>query len=240
MIEYNKSKPLISIHVPKCGGSSFRDILRKWYGWRVFFHYYDEQFKMMPRQLIIDKGLFGIKLKNICIHGHFSKLRGMGIKVYYPEVKQFITILRDPYEIALSYYFYLHKRKKDGKLFNQSIATLTTLGLKDYISGYKSFTFNHFPVDITFDNYKDVINQNFIYIGITEDYQFTVNAIAEKLGFEAVVAKHENKSVRFEELSNKYREMFIEANQLEYEVYNYVKSNYKSKWINQSADLAKP
>ncbi len=55
----------------------------------------------MPRQLIFDKGLFGIKLKNICIHGHFSKYRGMGIKAYYPEVEPFITVLRDPYEIAL-------------------------------------------------------------------------------------------------------------------------------------------
>ncbi len=237
MIAYDKLKPLISIHVPKCGGSTFRSILKQWYGRKAYFHYYDEKNREMPRIIMLEKGLFDKKFKpGICIHGHFSKHRGIGIVDYYPEVNQFISIIRDPYEIAVSTHFYLKKKKKEGRIFNDSEATKEALGLEEYLWRYKSFLLNHFPGDITIDNYRDVIDNNFIYIGISEDYQFTVDAIAAKLGFETASAKHENQSDRFGELTDEYRNRFIESNRLEFEIYDYVKSNYKSIWVNQSAE----
>ena len=31
MIDYNPNEPLISIHIPKCGGTSLRQILNNWF-----------------------------------------------------------------------------------------------------------------------------------------------------------------------------------------------------------------
>ncbi len=96
MKKYNNEKPLISIHIPKCGGSSFKEVLQKWFIGGFYSHYFNEKSNKMPQKYVLSAG--------ICVHGHFNKARGFGIKDYYPEVDQFITFLRDPFEITTSDY----------------------------------------------------------------------------------------------------------------------------------------
>jgi len=108
MKRYEKEYPLISIHIPKAGGTSFTSVLRTWFGKRLYLHYFDPKHGTMPRKRNIKPGFFKRRFqKGVCIHGHFNKMRGFGVQDYYPEVNQFITVLRNPLELALSNYYYL-------------------------------------------------------------------------------------------------------------------------------------
>ena len=73
MIDYDNSRPLISIHVPKCAGSSSYQVLRKWYGRKLLRHYYDEKRNRMPKRHKLTTGLFRKRSREgICIHCQFA------------------------------------------------------------------------------------------------------------------------------------------------------------------------
>src|SRR5215468_759555 len=112
MRPYNKDKPLISLHIPKCGGSSFHAVLERWFGMGLYLHYFRGPLnEERPRKYELKSGT--------CVHGHFSRRRKTGVLDYYPEAEQFIIIVRDPFEMAVSYYFYAkglgENRFRDGK-----------------------------------------------------------------------------------------------------------------------------
>jgi hypothetical protein len=107
MKKYDSKKPLISIHIPKCAGNSFVITLRKWFKENLYLHYFDEKNNKAPQRYNLKAGILSRKFKKgICVHGHFNNERNFGVRDYYPEADQFITILRDPLEILQSRYFY--------------------------------------------------------------------------------------------------------------------------------------
>ncbi|MBI3796453.1 MAG: sulfotransferase family 2 domain-containing protein [Deltaproteobacteria bacterium] len=106
MKPYDREKPLISIHVPKCAGGSFGVVLQSWFGPNLCPHYPNWELRQTPPRYDLKEG--------ICIHGHFNSFKGVGVLDYYPQVEQFITILRDPFEMAVSFYFFRKRPDKDG------------------------------------------------------------------------------------------------------------------------------
>ena len=101
---YESSQPLIFIHIPKTAGVSVTEIFNGWYGDRLLLHYHDEVAEKMPAKY--DLKSIHDALLPICIYGHFNRKRGFGLEDYYPDINQFITILRDPFERAISGYFF--------------------------------------------------------------------------------------------------------------------------------------
>lgn len=102
--------------------------------------------------------------KPILLYGNFNKSRGFGAEDYYPDIKQFITILRDPFELTVSSYFYTRKTGSNWK--DQSRAPKGKL--QEFLLNAKPNMLNHFPREITFHNYRDIIEEYFIEVGITE------------------------------------------------------------------------
>ena len=87
---------------------------------------------------------------------------------------------------------------------------------------------NHFPREVTQDNYKDMIEQYFIEIGVTEKLDISLARIADKLGFEySNNVPFLNKTKRVTSVSDSVKDQFIELNPLEYEVYNFALSKYR-------------
>ena len=81
---------------------------------------------------------------------------------------------------------------------------------------------NHFPREVTFDNYKDIIEEYFIEIGITERLDESMRRIGRKLGFEYTnKVEIRNSTSRDQEVPMGFLEQFMERNQLEFEVYQY-------------------
>ena len=231
MKSYDPSKPIISLHVPKCAGTSFNIVLRKWFGRKLFLHYHNEKKNKPPKSYKITEGIFHKKArKGICIHGHFNNSRGNGVNDYYPSVDQFISVIRDPIEIHLSNYFYLKKlgskAYRNGSLLKVADPTYT---IDDFFVEYpKSYLLSFFPIEIDSQNYCDVIHHKFVYICLAEDLQNSIDLLAYKIGKKSEKIPVSNISHRTEALSKKLKEKFIEENYFEFEIYNYVKKIYKT------------
>lgn len=161
--------------------------------------------------------------KGVCVHGHFNRLRGTGVSDYYPEVDQFITFLREPFEIAVSNFFFIKKLGKkawrDGKPHPFSAPEAD---IHDFFKGNKkSYLLNFFPFELTWENYKETIEQYFVYVGIMEYLQQSMDNLALRLGFPKINVGKLNVSPRFEKLPPDVRARFKENNALEYAVYDY-------------------
>ena len=84
------------------------------------------------------------------------------------------------------------------------------------------------PEDSDFANYKEMLETKFIWIGIVEDLQASVDILAGRLGFSPVSIEHLNAFPRDEKLSSEIAENFIATNRLEFELYRYVFEHYKT------------
>jgi len=166
--------------------------------------------------------LFGLHKvdRPVVLHGHFNKLRGFGTEDYYPGATQFITILRDPFELAISGYFYL---KKNGSDWKDKSRIPSEINIESYLIKAESRMLNHFPREVTAANYKDIIEEYFIEVGITERLEESMKWIAYKLGmpYEAALLGVHNATNRDQEAPGYLRDLFAERNQLQFDVYNY-------------------
>jgi len=221
MSGYDKNKSLFSIHIPKCGGSSLRFVLESWFGQKFFMHYY--QSTNAPPQRI-PAG------PDTCIHGHFNRKRGIGLLDYYPEARQVITFLRDPFDASLSKYFYW---KTKGRANQLKIGRLKEGAAHDYRSLDDFFCkrpHSHFlkfmPCPVTFENYREVIDRYFLYIGFLEDYQQSLEKLRLLLGYKDLSLGHINPAPRDETLSEDLRADFMKVNKLTYAVYHYAREKF--------------
>lgn len=232
---YNPNKPLISIHVPKCAGTSVQRVLEGWFKANYLPHYYSEKRQEMPPRYDLSaaplRRLLGQKYRpGLCIHGHFNSLRGFGLQDYYPNADQFITVLRDPFEIAVSDYFY-GKRQGDQRLVNgrplpmsEQFANITAY-FEEAIT--RPYIAHHLPAGITLDNYATILREKFVYAGIMEDLPLTIQIMAQRLGFPAVTLRHLNESPRDEEVPPAVKQAFIAAHPLDYALYHYARDHYR-------------
>ena len=167
-----------------------------------------------------------------CIHGHFDYTRGTGIQQYYPNIDQYITVLRDPFEIAVSDYFFA-KSHGDNWFINGRRAPIAERyrGFDDYfereVLHRDTFMVNYLPVEVTLSDFARVFESKFIYVGVAEDLPTTVRLLADKLGFPNVDVPHSNKSPRDEPISPGLREAFFQTHPVEYALYQYALAHYK-------------
>lgn len=222
MIPYDKDKSLLFIHIPKCGGSSLIQVIKGWFKTACHEHYYQPETASMPQKYPLKKGT--------CIYGHFNRKRGFGIEDYYPDAEQFITFLREPLEIAISNYFYWKWTLRPYRLELGTLKEGDQWDFRDIQDFFekrpRSHMLDFLPRDLNATNFQNVLEETFIYIGITEDLDTSVNHLAKRLGFPQTQVERLNKSRRDEELPDRLRDKFIEENKLEYSIYNYAKSHY--------------
>ena len=201
MKSYNPEKPLLSLHVPKCAGQSFRNLLQGWYGGNFFIHYF-QQHDDLPLRRVLGAGA--------CIHGHFERTKGMGVEARYPDADQFITILRDPLETAISNYFFW-KRKARQRQIERGVIRAGGEGDYRSIDDFfrkrpRSHMLNFLPGPLTRENYREILERRFVWIGLVENLDRAVPVLAARLGFPPVVIGRINASPRDEELSPDLRE----------------------------------
>jgi hypothetical protein len=221
MKTYDPNKPIISLHIPKCAGQSFRRALVHWFGGNLFVHYFQQR-SAPPEILELKPG--------ICIHGHFNREKNLGADTYYPTVDQFITILRNPLDVAVSNYFFWKKKARARQL---AIGSLIQGGEHDYtdIDDFfkkrpRSHILNFMPQELTRANYKKILSTRFVWIGLVERLQEDMIVLAERLGFSPYTIDRINVSERDEELIPRTRDEFIKNNPLEFEIYHYIKEQH--------------
>jgi hypothetical protein len=160
-------------------------LLRDW-----FDRYYHKLNQDETRDIVLPrvetKDDRGCWLGNVkCVHGHFDHGRGYGLPYYYPEIDQYFTILRDPFDLVVSMYFFAKGRSARGQFwFRGEPVDLRDQfpNVESYVRTYPYWLFNHLPQDITLANYEEKLEDRFVYIGIFEDLQTSIDNLGLVLG----------------------------------------------------------
>jgi hypothetical protein len=218
MRDYSPHSPLISLHIPKCAGQSFRRVLEQFFPGRIYFHYYQQR-NSLPQKHLLKPGA--------CIHGHFNRTRGFGVMDYYPDSDQFIAVLRDPLEAAISNYFFWKTKARTTQLKNGIIKPGGEHDYKNiddfFIKRPRSNMLDFMLRELTKANYKEIIEAQFVWIGLVENLQSHIDILAKTLGASTVTVDRVNSSIRDETLSPGIQEAFTVENSLEFEIYHYIK-----------------
>lgn len=232
---YDPTQPLISLHVPKCAGSSFSEVLRKWFKRGYLPHYPNERKGRLPKKHALTRGVFRKRPRHrVCIHGHFNHTRGFGARQYYPHVQQYITVLRDPFDLHLSTYFYVRREAltKGIGAFHRGKAhpiIQNDWDVAQYLENIPhSYLRKHLPRELNEENCAAIMNEQFLYVGITEQLQRAVDDLAALLGFETVSVPQRNVSDWSEPIPPGARDTFEANNPAECAVYRYALARLES------------
>jgi hypothetical protein len=224
MIPYRRSQPLFSLHIPKCGGTSFTEVLRQWF-WPSFHAHYiahDQGGRMPGKPHPVKRLLHLTGVKPMVIHGHFED--EAGLFDCYPKAAQFITILRDPLEMQLSLYWDHQRRiQKFGTLYWKGKAVEMEYGgdLDRWVAERPFYLMPFLPFNLTLENFKDELSKRFVHIGVVEELQASVNHLASRLGKQPVAIPKLNESQRDQLPSESSIDAFRGKCELEYAIYNW-------------------
>ncbi len=225
---YDPRRPLLSVHVPKCAGTSFQRVLRRWYGRRLCLHYCDERRARLPRRHRLERRLGGGYRPGLCIHGHFNRDRGFGVEDYYPALDQRILVLRDPFEAHVSLF---HYRKREGpKAWYggtvDPVAVDPAWTLERFLEERPAQYLNFLPADLGEANLASVLDRDFLYVGVAEDLQATVDQLASLLGLPGQRVPVLNAAPRTQRVPPGARERFEREHPLEYAAWRYARERY--------------
>lgn len=179
---------IISIHIRKCAGTTFRASLANYFGDRVLFDYGDEVGSTWPssinkRQLSLAQAFQNknkTQLSFDVIHGHFYRDK----YDFLDLEKRYITFLRDPVSRTLSNYFYL-KRNLDRANPDALIVNKLGFSLKEYIQ--------HPDCRNLQSQYlKTTTLKEFEFVGITEQYNSSIDKLNSALGIDLKTTDAEN------------------------------------------------
>ena len=203
-----------------------REILKTWFGDDLYRHDW-LRYPLPPEKYYVRPG--------ICIHGHFKISRQCGVQGCYPEVDQFITVVREPFAILVARYVNNQSLAVNGVLLGGGRYEEVPEDLNEFLEqeiyrpDYRPNILDFLPRTMTMENYKDIIHRYFIYIGVLEDLQFSVDRIADRLGFSSCAVPPSRVPNRIAEADPRLRDAFIKAHPLEYAIYSHIADNYK-KW----------
>ncbi len=179
---------LISLHIPKTAGTSFRNILKEVYGEKgvVRFDINNKGVVRLNQELYTNKKLPAAKV----IHGHFAY---DDLKTLFdiPTEIQKITWLRNPVERVISNYFYLESRLKT--LLNEEQNNLNIL------SKMQRSLLEYARDDINRNRQSRFLSgitlEEFDFVGIQEDFESDLTEIASTLNWKSLPnIVHQNKT----------------------------------------------
>lgn len=164
---------LISLHTPKAGGSSFKNLLEENFKDQLLTDYKDVPLNKSVEERKLEVLKFRKKLRHFkkyiykykdyqCIHGHFLPFK----YDYYLNKKNslFITWLRDPLERLVSHYHYWYRsydKKKSSFLHKKVVEkkwSFKKFAFSDEMKNFYSQFLWKFPIE------------NFDFIGVFEYY----------------------------------------------------------------------
>lgn len=182
---------LVSIHIPKTGGSTFTAILKHIYADKLQLAYGDQ------RDVI--------RTHPQCFHGH-KIIKKFSQDVYLLENAKWITFLRNPLNSAISlYYYHLGKRVLDLEQW---------LLHADKTKGYNHNRYNKQLAKC------GKTWEEFDFIGVTEHYAASLNKISELLVWPEINYQSKNiGSYTSPNLSADVVAEFEELNQQDYILY---------------------
>lgn len=232
--EYDPTQPIIYTHIPKCAGSSLLRQLRSWYG-REYHKLNQDETKDIVLPRIETKDENGDWRKDVkVIHGHFDHGRGYGLPYFFPDINQYFTILRDPFDLCVSMYFFAKGKSQEGKFWfrGKQIDLLDQFPTVEvYVNSYPYWIYNHLPQNMTLMNYMDKIREKFVYMGIFEDLKTSMVHLARILNKPIEITPKFNVSNYDEPVPEYLRQKFYDDYPLLKVVYDYAKRTYRQRTL---------
>ncbi|MBL8890701.1 MAG: sulfotransferase family 2 domain-containing protein [Planctomycetaceae bacterium] len=230
MRKYDPQQPLIFTHIPKCAGTSIVRVLRHWFRGH-YYHTFTDDRRGLPMQHVATRDATGQWDRNVqCIHAHFDHRRGYGLPYFYPEIQQYVTIFRDPFDIVVSMYFFAKGKAQAGKFFHEGNAIDFCSyypNLETYVHEHPIWLYDHLPQDLTLYRLRESLAARFVYIGIFEDMATSIDCLRRKLGKPPIEMPLRNVSKYDEEVPESLRKWFYHNHPLLYEIYQFALETYR-------------
>ncbi|HTV73666.1 MAG TPA: hypothetical protein VME66_08195 [Candidatus Acidoferrales bacterium] len=169
---------LLSIHVPKTAGNSFREALLRTFGARVFTDYGDWAGFNLPevnarrqaRETAMRTRRDELLASYDVIHGHFIADKYLGL---FPEA-EFIAFFRDPYQQAIAHYHFV-KRNPQRPHPEARIVQERQMSLTEYLE-WDAFH-NHQSQFLGSLSIEDLA-----FVGLSERYEQSLDLFAHTFG----------------------------------------------------------
>jgi len=214
-------KTLLFMHIPKCGGTTLRTILRSWFEPTEAIAVSTES----PQTITTFKqreDYDSIRL----IYGHFKYSEN--IHDYIPDSSYF-TLVRDPIERAISTYFYvkqtpahrLHEAAQNLSVedFYEECLRPARNCMTNFISGV-SYELDSTPESLHIA--KEHIENKFLVVGTVEQFDQSILLLRRKLEKPIPVYRRENLSQKDFDFSDSLKSRIREDNEYDYALYDYV------------------
>lgn len=215
---YDRSTPIVFIHIPKTGGISVREIFSGWFGRNLLLHYANPNGRF-PSIAPADAPE---PERPLAVFGHFNARRGFGIDQNYPGIDQYVTVFRDPWERAISGYFY---RRNDPRQFPD----FRGVELEAHLGSVSSNMHNIMPKGCDLTNYRAIIETYFVEVGLQEHLEASMRRIGGVLGFDpdCIDLPVRNQTARDLPAPEHLKAKFMERHRLDYAIHDYVRSRYE-------------
>ena len=182
---------IISIHIRKCAGTTFRECLTQYFGDNVLFDYGDEIGSSWPstvakRRIRLEQAIQ--KKDEITeafkvVHGHFFRTK----YDFLDAPKTYITFLRDPVQRVLSNYYYL-KRNFDRR--NPDAFVVNSLGFS--IAEFARYSDNR---NLQSQYIQATSLDDFEFVGIVEQYEKSIAHLNCTLGCKLPITESLNTNI---------------------------------------------
>lgn len=202
---------LISLHIPKTAGTSFRDILKKVYGKSKLARVDIRKDIRLNKKQLRDSSL---KNKIAVVHGHFS-YKDFKQNFDIPEGCNVITWLRNPTERVISNFYYLDSVSKSRfrSKKRENIRSKLHKSLLEYAQ--EEMNRNRMSKFL-----KGTTPEELFFVGITEHYEEDIRFLSELLGWSSYPVFRRNRTPRKPIIDDQTRQEIEKLNHLDYEIYN--------------------
>lgn len=203
---------LVSLHIPKTAGTSFRNILKEVYG--------EEHVVRLDitRDISVENEEFKsskLKADIQVIHGHFPYYKLIEL-VELPEGVPVITWLRDPAERVISNYFYLEKILREE--LDEETKDLNILAkMQKTLIEYANTEANRNRMSKFL---KGIEPEELFFIGLMDHYAEDLQDLARLLGWKDYPELKQNVTGEKARVDEETLRMIKELNSEDYEIYN--------------------
>ncbi|MEN8240821.1 MAG: sulfotransferase family 2 domain-containing protein [Chloroflexota bacterium] len=208
---------LLSVHIPKTAGTSFRNTLVEIYResgvLRVDLPPKKQRDAEDPFAKVPEKLNPSVRV----LHGHFNPTE---LRLAYPgipEETKMITWVRDPVKRVISNYFYLRERIREVIDENPTL----NLGITNRM--IKSLT-EYAIQNVARDRMAKFISgtrlDEFLFIGVQENYTADLRYLAQELGWGEFTEFFQNKSEnKYDQIDEEIKQEIRELNPQDWEIY---------------------
>ena len=224
----------IHLHIPKTAGTTLRDIIQR--------QYRAEKILMIPKLEESENILKEVSTSQInqlkLIQGHLK----YGIHNHFHRRAKYFAIIRDPINRVLSTYYYVLSQKNNPQNLSTANNQMTIYdfvqsgvnpflinGQTQLISGKTGYIDN--PIiesEELFSLAKENIENDFLFLGITEMFDETILILKNMLGWHMPyysIANRTKKKPNYDAVNPTIISFIKEHNQLDIKLYNITKTS---------------